>query len=97
MTGLDLFRNFSKSSRIGDDESLFNLIYVFIKKNQFISLYKNGKKYFFFVAGGRIYYLSETTLGFIIFTISFFGTVGVRKLFKKYKLSKKIRKIAKIH
>lgn len=48
-------------------------------------------KYFCFAAGGKIYYLSEITLGFIIFTVAFFGTVGVRKLFKKYKLSKKAK------
>ena len=44
MADLDLFRNFSKSSSIRDDESLFNIVYRFIKKNQFISLCKNGKK-----------------------------------------------------
>ena len=90
MTGL--FRNFSRPSIIENDESSFNTVYKFIKNNQFISFYRNGKKYFFFIAGGRIYYLSEMTLGFIIFTFAFFGTVAVRKLFKKYKLSKKIKK-----
>lgn len=69
----------------------FDEIYGWIENNQFTSFYKNNKKYFFFAIQGRIYWLSEWTFGLIIFTMCFFGTVGIRAIFKKYKISKKIR------
>ena len=69
----------------------FDEIYNWLKNNQFVSFYKDGKKYFFFAMHGRIYWLSEWSLGWILFTIAFFGTVGIRTLFKKYEIPKKVR------
>lgn len=88
MTGLF----FNSSKTLIDEESAFDKIYRFIKNNQFIPIYSNGKKFFVFVAGGRIFWLDEMTLAFLIFTLTFFGTVGVRKFCKKHQLGKKVRK-----
>ena len=71
-----------------------NYFYQFIRDNPFISSYSylNGQKYFFFAVSGRIFYVSEFWLSFLIFTGSYFGVIGLRKLFKKYRISKKLRK-----
>ena len=73
----------------------FNDLYNFIKKNQFISTYRNGKKYFFFAAAGKIYCMSEFLIAFFIYTITFFGIISLRKIFQKYKIKKKLQKILK--
>lgn len=79
-----------------DEEIYFShtYFYEFIRRNPFISTYSftNGSKYYFFAVSGRVYYVSEFFLSFLIFAIYYFGTVGLRKLFKKYQISKKIRK-----
>ena len=66
--------------------------YNFVKKNQFISKSIDGTRYFFLAIRGEIYWIPEPLLCFGICTISFFGVVGFRKVFKKYSLGKKIKK-----
>ena len=74
------------------EEFDFNRFYNFIKQNPFISLYINGNRYFFFSMSGRIYSIPEYLLSFVIFTISFFGMVGLREIFKKYEIRKNLKK-----
>lgn len=70
----------------------FDSLYKFIKKNQFISLSKNGITYFYFVHAGKIYSISESLLSFLAFSVSFFGIVAFRKIFKKYEIRKNCKK-----
>lgn len=74
------------------EESEFISLYNFIRSNQFVCSYINGKKYFFFAVSGQIYCISEFVLSFVIFTVSFFSVVGIRKLLKKFEIKNKIKR-----
>lgn len=60
----------------------FNDLYNFIKKNPPISAYRNGKNTFF-AAAGKIHLMSEFIITFFIYTITFFGVIGLQKILKK--------------
>lgn len=72
----------------------FNL-YKILKTKRWISIYFNGKKYFFFIWKGRICYLSEFSLCLILCSLVFIGILVIRKGIKRYKLKKRVVSLIK--
>lgn len=60
-----------------------------IKNKKLIPIYLNGKKFFFWVYRDKIFYLSEYQLCIVISLLSFFITIGLKKLLRQLKLKKK--------
>lgn len=75
------------------NNTLWYKMYQLVKSKRYISLYSEGKKYFLFAFKGRIFCFSEFSLCLILCSLSFIGTIGIRKLIKRFKMKKKFKKL----
>ncbi len=80
----DFFENYSKY--------FYSEFYDYLKKSPWYSMYYNGQKYFFFAFRGQIFALPEWKLALVLSTVTCVGIVGIRKLFHRFQIQRRIKR-----
>ena len=79
------------------EDTSFSKFYEFIKNHQWVSIYINGKKYFYFAWRGKVFQLSELQLSLFLSLVVYYLTITIRKGCKRIKLGERtVRLIQRI-
>ena len=73
------------------DES-WSQFYQLLRSRKWISIYYYGKKYYFFLWRGRLMYLEEYQIAFLISIFFYFGTIAVRRFLQEIQAKQKLNK-----
>lgn len=79
------------------EDPSFSKLYEFIKKHQWMSIYINGKRYFYFAWRGKVFQLTELQFSLFLSVVVYFLIITIRKGCKRIKLGERtVRLIQKI-